>query len=138
MTKKHFHFTSPEEIETAFYTAFVQADSSIMEALWAKNDALCVHPGSHAIKGYDEVIRSWAYIFTDAAATDIKLRVIQRHRHDDIAVHVLEEHISESGSEVPAAIVIATNVYEKYDEGWLIVQHHASVIQPQHAGQTLQ
>ena len=138
MAKRHFHFTSPEEIEAAFYTAFVQADSEVMDAVWAKEDVLCVHPGSHAIKGYDEIVRSWAHIFTDAATTDLKLRVIQRHRDGDIALHVLEEHISVRDSDVPAAIVIATNVYKKYDDGWLIVQHHASVIQPQHEGQTLQ
>ena len=133
-----FHFTSPEEIEAAFYTAFVQADSHTMEALWAKDEALCVHPGSHVIQGFDMVVRSWAHIFTDAATTDLKLRVIQRHRDGDIALHVLEEHISVRDSDVPAAIVIATNVYKKYDDGWLIVQHHASLVQSQHQGQTLQ
>ena len=133
-----FHFTSPEEIEAAFYTAFVQADSHTMEALWAKDEALCVHPGSSVIQGFNMVVRSWSHIFSDAATTDLKLRVIQRHRDGDMAVHVLEEHISVRDSDMPAAMVIATNVYKKYDDGWLIVQHHASLVQSQHEGQTLQ
>ena len=90
METRNFHFTSPEEIEAAFYTAFVQADTHTMEALWAKDEALCVHPGSHVIKGFDAVVLSWAHIFTDAAPTDLKLRVIKRNRDGYIAVHVLD------------------------------------------------
>jgi hypothetical protein len=37
-----------------------------------------------------------------------------------------------------AAVVLATNVYRKYDRGWLMVEHHASLVQNQSNGQTLQ
>lgn len=138
MTERIFCFTSPDEVEAAFYTAFVTGNLGAMQALWVNEGALCVHPGSHAIIGQDAVLRSWKHILTDSINPDIRLRVVQRTRQDNLAVHVIEEHISVKGSDQADALILATNIYREDDGCWYLQEHHASLIQSQHQGQTLQ
>lgn len=138
MSEHKYHFKTPEEIETAFYTAFVQANVEMMAELWSKQESLCVHPGSTVISGYDNVIRSWKHIFTDVVPPNVKLRVVQQIHEEDLAVHVVEEHISVPGEDHLSAIIIATNIYKRIDSDWFIVEHHGSMIQSEASGQTLQ
>lgn len=129
-------FALPEDVEVAFYAAFSDCDHNAMLKLWADDEVVCVHPGSHPIVGYEAVMRSWAYIFDGADLPDIQVNTLKRTVSDTLAVYVVEEHISTRGSS--SAILLATNVYQKYDEGWSMVEHHGSVIQSQAEAQTMQ
>lgn len=95
-----------------------------------------MHPGSAAIVGYEAVMRSWAYIFDGAELPVIQTNVVKRTASDTLAVHVVEEHISTGDSS--AALLLTTNVYQKYDTGWLMVEHHGSITQSQAESHTLQ
>jgi len=126
MNPPQSHFTSADEVEAAFYAAFNRCDREAMADLWADDEVVCIHPGSQAIVGYEAVIRSWSHIFTHAELPDIQVNIVKRAVTEALVVHVGEERISTGKA---TATVLATNVYKKYEEGWLMVEHHGSVMQ---------
>lgn len=129
-------YSTPDEVEAVFYEAFMRCDYEVMASLWAEADVVCVHPGSGAIVGYEDVMRSWAHIFSNAEKPDIQFLVGKRTDNEDLAVHVVAEEIASAGG--PASVVLATNVYQKFDHGWFMVEHHASLVQASSEGHTLQ
>ena len=129
-------FKTPEETDAVFYEAFKHCDSDVMAALWADTDAVCVHPGAGALIDHQAIIRSWANIFSNNQRIDINHTVINRVVLNDLAVFVVAEEILDSGT--VTAVVLATNVYRKFDSGWLMIGHHASLVQNRAQGQSLQ
>ncbi|MCB1869560.1 MAG: nuclear transport factor 2 family protein [Gammaproteobacteria bacterium] len=127
---------SPDEVEAVFYEAFIHCDPEVMAGLWADEDVICVHPGSGAILDYRSIVRSWVNIFSDVRRTELKYTVINAVSANDLAVHVVAEEMLSSG--MVTAIVLATNVYRKFNAGWLMIEHHASLMQSLSNGQTLQ
>ena len=136
MKKSKLQFKTPDEVDVVFYEAFTRCDTDVMAALWADEDVVCVHPGAGVIVEYDAIIRSWANIFSNADSAEIKTTLMRRVLSDELAVYVVAEEVLSSGQ--VAAVVLATNVYRKFDGGWLMVEHHASLVQNQPNGQTLQ
>lgn len=129
-------FKTPDEVDAVFYEAFKHCDPDVMAGLWADTDVVCVHPGAPAIVNYDAIIRSWANIFRNTDSTDIGQTVINRVVSNGLAVFVVAEEILSSDS--VSAVVLATNVYKKFDDGWLMIEHHASLVQSRRQGRTLQ
>ena len=127
---------SPDEVEAVFYEAFIHCDPEVMAGLWADEDVICVHPGSGAILDYRSIVRSWVNIFSDVRRTELKYTVINAVSANDLAVHVVAEEMLSSG--MVTAVVLATNVYRKFNAGWLMIEHHASLMQSLSNGQTLQ
>ena len=136
MRKLKIQFKTPDEVDAVFYEAFMRCDPDVMAGLWADEEVVCVHPGAGIIVEYDAIIRSWENIFSDVDSAEMKTTVIRRSLSDELAVYVVAEEMLRSGQ--VAAVVLATNVYRKYDRGWLMVEHHASLVQNQSNGQTLQ
>jgi len=129
-------YSTPDVTEAAFYTAFKKCDFAAMERLWAEDNAICVHPGTDAILGYAAVLRSWAHIFAGAMQPDFQFNVVSRSVSETLVVHLVEEYISTG--ENTSAGVLATNVYKKYGDDWLMVSHHGSLVQAQVGARTLQ
>lgn len=100
-----------------------------MRAVWATEDAVCVHPGAVPLLGYESVMRSWAHIFEGAETPLIETRVIQRIVSDEMAVHLVEERVSTASAPGNAAVVMATNIYRVVDGVWRMVVHHGSMAQ---------
>ena len=139
MKKSKAGYASADEVEDAFYTAFIHCDLQAMQTLWARDDAVCVHPGAEPIKGYEDILSSWESIFSGAEVPHIRINIIQRITGDDLVVHMVEEHIGTPGVAGQWAIVFATNVYRRDGRGWLMVAHNGSVMHIQQtAGPTLQ
>lgn len=136
MRKLKIQFKTPDEVDAVFYEAFMRCDPDVMAGIWADEEVVCVHPGAGIIVEYDAIIRSWENIFSDVDSAEMKTTVIRRSLSDELAVYVVAEEMLSSGQ--VAAVVLATNVYRKYDCGWLMVEHHASLVQNQSNGQTLQ
>lgn len=126
---------SPDEAEAVFYEAFLHCDVEVMQHLWAGDDVTLVHPGSGMIVGHENVLRSWAHIFSHAKRPDIRFTVIKRMQSGDLAVHQVAEEVS-TGSE--KAVILASNVYQRIEGSWLMVAHHASLVNTEHGGHTLQ
>ena len=127
MIDSKLEFKTPDEAEAVYYQAFMHCDIKVMSALWADGDVVCIHPGSGVIEGYDSVVRSWNHILTNARPPQINHAVLRHTVTDDLAVHLVAEEILTEG-QVPV-LVLATNVYQKFDSGWLMVGHHASLVQ---------
>lgn len=136
MKKTKLTFNNPDDAEAVYYEAFMRCDYEVMSALWADGDVVCVHPGSDAIFGLDAVQRSWAHIFTNAKMPQLNFSVIKRALSNDLAVHMVVEEFA-IGDEATTT-VLATNVYQKFDNGWLMIEHHASLVMAQQEGHTLQ
>jgi hypothetical protein len=134
--KAMLQIQTPDEAETVFYEAFIHGDGDVMAALWADVDVVCVHPGSGLIHGHDAVVRSWSHILEHTQGSDIRYTAIKKSITDELAVHIVTEELMDGGSIM--GVVIATNVYQKFDKGWLMIEHHGSLIQQQHEGETLQ
>ena len=129
-------FKTPDDVETVYYEAFRRADGKVMAALWAEGDVVCVHPGSGAVVGRDAVIRSWGHILDNAGMSQIETAVVNRAVTDDLAVHLVAERLGAgTASEV---MVLATNVYRRFEQGWLMIEHHASLVEARQEGGTLQ
>ena len=71
-----------------------------------------------------------------AEPPDIQVRLVSAISNETLAVHVVEEHISTGGAS--SAVLLATNVYRRYDTGWLMVEHHGSVVHAQSEAHTVQ
>jgi uncharacterized protein (TIGR02246 family) len=119
---------SPEDAERAFYHAFTQCDPQAMGRVWAEDGVICIHPGGTLLQGRTAVLQSWAQILTGALKPSVRIETISRFRHGDLAVHVVEEHITPgSGSSASASMILATNVFRLIDGAWYLVAHHASL-----------
>jgi len=127
MIDSKLELKTPEEAETVYYQAFMHCDVKVMAALWADGDVVCIHPGSGVIEGYDAVLRSWNHILTNAQSPQINYAVLRQSVSDDLVVHLVAEEIVTEGE--ASALVLATNVYQKFNSGWLMVEHHASLVQ---------
>ena len=122
-------FATPDEAETAFYTAFANTDLDAMMAVWLDSDAVaCVHPLGSRISGRGAVKAGWADIFRNSGSLKFRLAEVSRTQDGVLAIHVLHEHISvpgESGERPPA---VATNIYQLTQDGWRMILHHASPV----------
>jgi len=129
-------FTSADDVEDAFYASFNSCDLSAMKEIWSESNAVCIHPGSSLIIGYAAIIRSWEFIFSDASLPDIQVNMIRQNVNDSLAIHVVEEKIA-TGNNNPV-VIVATNVYQKINAGWLMIEHHGTADQMSHDRPTLQ
>jgi ketosteroid isomerase-like protein len=132
---RSLQFNSHDEVEAVYYEAFGHCDVEVMAALWAVGDVVCVHPGSGAVVGHEAVARSWRHIFTGSLPPQLNYTVAKRTVSDSLAVHIVIETIGSAGEE---AVVLATNVYQKFAEGWLMIEHHASLVQSAQTKHTVQ
>jgi uncharacterized protein (TIGR02246 family) len=120
-------FATPEATEDMFYQAFRKCDLAAMSRVWADKGVVCVHPGSDVLIGRDAVMQSWAKILTNATVPKIIVNVLSKTIQDGMAVHLVEEYISPGGSRKSvASVVIATNIYQRGDYGWRIIEHHGT------------
>jgi len=119
---------SPEAAEQAFYRAFSECDVGAMAQVWAEHEVICIHPGSMVLQGRNAVLQSWAEILGDAARPAIGVQSISQVRHGDLAVHVVEEHITpRRGSDASPSVILATNIFRLIGDAWYMVEHHASL-----------
>ena len=106
------------EANAAFYHAFAAGDLAAMEALWSRSfPVACVHPGWPALQGRTLVMESWEVIlrapppitFAEAESTD----------WGAFAMVLCREHID-------GATLVATNLFAREADGWLMVHHQAT------------
>ncbi len=125
-----FYFATPEEVESAFYSAFEMGDIQLMEAVLADSGVYCVHPGAMPLVGREAVINSWIRILSGEIEPVIYPDVVNRTVFDEVAIHLVSERIA-AGHQIdsPVTLILATNVYIRQKNGWRLKEHHASVPQ---------
>jgi len=122
-------FTTPDEAEEAFYTAFANSNLEAMMEVWLDSDTVtCVHPVGPRISGRDAVRGSWAEIFRNSGGLKFRLGEVSRTQDALLAIHVLHEHISVPGEPGERPPAVATNIYQLTKDGWQMILHHASPI----------
>lgn len=134
-------FNSPEEAESAFYTAFEKGDVEAMMNVWLDADYIeCIHPMSHRLMGLTAIRDSWQDIFSSSGEIEFQTVDTRRITHRDLAVHIVVEHLRVNGDQ--QVQILATNIYEKNSSGWHMILHHASPApheksEPEDSNQTL-
>ena len=114
-------FSSPEEVETAFYKAFETADLEAMMRVWLDADYVeCIHPMSHRLMGITAIRDSWREIFKNGSDIEFATVETRRIKHRDIAIHVVNENLLIKGAQ--QAQILATNIYENTTAGWRYVR----------------
>lgn len=126
--QSQLRFPTSNAAEAAFYAAFADCDYKAMDAVWASEGVICIHPGSPVLVGRDVVMRSWANILVHSEPPTLRIKLVSQTVSETLAVHVVEEHIT-SGEPKAAttAVVQATNVYRCESDGWRLLEHHASI-----------
>lgn len=128
-------FTSPQEVETAFYEALETGDLDAMMAIWAEDEEIvCILPGGPRLTGYALVREGWRHIFEGGNRLKVQLLALSTLHGPFTAVHSLVEQISVVGQKQLAAPVVATNVYLRGALGWRMIVHHASPVPPSSIG----
>ncbi|THF94514.1 hypothetical protein TEA_016446 [Camellia sinensis var. sinensis] len=109
-----------------FYNSFKNGDLASMQALWAKEDNVCVvHPGVSGISGYDLVMGSWEFVWADYEfPLQIEIKDVQVHVRGDLGYVTCIELVKTKGSSWGRQF--ATNVFERINGQWFICIHHAS------------
>ena len=135
--KKGVH-QAVEDSNIRFYKAFETLSIGKMGQVWKhSDDTICIHPGWEMFTSWTAIRESWLRIFENTkmikfVITNIKIKVFQK-----IAIVVCLENIdsiTEDENRIRMG-VIATNIFEKqninnnkYNNDWLMIQHHGSSI----------
>ncbi len=122
-------FATPDEAETAFYTAFANANPEAMMTVWLASDSvICVHPVGPKITGHQAVRAAWTEMFRGGTSLRFRLAEVSRTQDALLAVHVLNEYISVPGESAERQPMVATNIYQLTQDGWRMILHHASPV----------
>lgn len=119
--------TSPEQdavlaANNRLYEAFERRDLAAMDAAWSDSpDLCCVHPGWPPIRGREAVMQSWKAIFENSDSSSPSCESPTCHVWGDCAYVLCRERLGN-------AILIATNMFTRGDDGWTLVHHHASAL----------
>jgi ketosteroid isomerase-like protein len=117
-----------DEANRRFYKAFEALDLAEMEKVWVHDDHVkCVHPGWPLLSGWDAVRASWEAIFSNTGEIRFTLAEVQVAVRGPFAwVTCTENILSQVRGRVSVTSVLATNIFEHGDDGWLMIHHHAS------------
>lgn len=112
-----------------FYRAFESLEIAQMEAIWVQAErAKCVHPGWDILTGWESIRASWEAIFASTDFMHFVLTDVAVHLYGPLAWVTCIENLRDD-PDVPAMLrLLATNIYERSGDDWLIVHHHASAI----------
>jgi ketosteroid isomerase-like protein len=116
------------EANLAFYRAFEALDIAAMDRVWAHGEQVkCVHPGWPLLVGWAAVRESWRAIFQSTAEMRFTLGDVRVQAARDLAwVTCTENILSDVGGRVGVTAILATNLFARIEDRWLLVHHHAS------------
>lgn len=115
-----------------FYRAFEKKNIEAMSALWSKGiGTSCIHPGRSALRGFENIRKSWETIFKNTVYLEIDTEIITAEVSGDIGYVILIENLLQvsEGRKIKAQSM-ATNVFERMAENWYLIHHHGSPIIP--------
>ena len=111
-----------------FYEAFESLDIRRMEQIWSHQDYVtCIHPGWMARIGWPGVRDSWVLIFNNTFSMKFVLTELQVQVAGDIGWVICTENLtSRQGDTEQKGRVLATNLFERIGEAWVMIHHHGS------------
>jgi ketosteroid isomerase-like protein len=122
-----------EEVTKAnqrFYEAFEALDIAKMDEVWAHLEYVtCVHPGWTLRSDWPSVRDSWVLIFNNTFSMKFELTEVMVQVAGDMAWVICVENITSQQSDEPQqARVLATNLFERIGDEWLMIHHHGSAV----------
>jgi ketosteroid isomerase-like protein len=116
------------EANARFYRAFEALDLPAMDAVWAHGeDVKCVHPGWPLLTGWPAVRESWRAIFENTEEMRFTIADVRVEIHGVLGwVTCTENILSDVRGRVAVTAILATNLFTRVDDAWLLVHHHAS------------
>ena len=111
-----------------FYDAFGALDIEAMEAAWEPSDrAMCVHPGWQPLVGWDDIRASWQGIFDNAMLMHFNVQDVNVVAEGDCGwVTCVENITSVLQGRASNFGILATNIFVRTPQGWLMTAHHGS------------
>jgi ketosteroid isomerase-like protein len=128
MTSHLNEIESLKEANQRFYDAFGSLDIAQMDAVCEQSGrALCVHPGWQPIVGWPDIRRSWQSIFNGAALMHFTIHYVNVAVEGECGfVTCVESITSVVGGQAQGFGVLATNIFVRSGDDWLVLAHHAS------------
>ncbi|MGA6989126.1 MAG: nuclear transport factor 2 family protein [Nitrososphaeraceae archaeon] len=124
--------TEIQKSNAEFYHAFEGLSIDMMDNLWKhEENVICVHPGWELLVGWLAIRESWIMIFqnTEVIKFNITNPKIRLFDNNGIGIIVCQENIESSVNGQQDKIgVIATNVFERCENRWLLIHHQGSSI----------
>ena len=124
--------TEIQKSNAEFYHAFERLSIDMMDNLWKhEENVICVHPGWELLVGWLAIRESWIMIFqnTEVIKFNITNPKIRLFDNNGIGIIVCQENIESSVNGQQDKIgVIATNVFERCENRWLLIHHQGSSI----------
>ncbi len=122
-----------EEVTRAnerFYEAFSSLDIAKMDEVWAHLEYVtCIHPGWTLRTEWGAVRDSWVLIFNNTFSMQFNLTDVTVQVAGDIAWVICVENITSQQSDEPRHMrVLATNLFERIGDEWLMTHHHGSAV----------
>lgn len=113
-----------------FYEAFESLDIAQMDKVWVHRDYVtCIHPGWTIRSGWPAVRDSWVLIFNNTFSMKFALTDVMVQVAGDIAWVICVENLTtQQSDELQQARVLATNLYERIGDAWLMIHHHGSPV----------
>jgi ketosteroid isomerase-like protein len=118
------------EANRKFYDAFESLDIGKMDEVWAHLDYVtCVHPGWGLRSEWPAIRDSWVLIFNNTFSMKFELTESIVQVAGDMAwVICSENNTSQQSDEPQHARVLATNLFERIGDEWLMIHHHGSPV----------
>jgi len=128
-----------ENSNSRFYEAFESLSIEKMEEVWKHSDnTICIHPGWEMFTGWTAIRESWTRIFENTRTIKFFITNTKIKTFENIAIVVCLENIDTviDDENIFRMGVIATNIFEEqnfrnnsdYNNDWLMVHHHGSVL----------
>jgi ketosteroid isomerase-like protein len=118
------------KVNQDFYRAFESLDIAQMDRVWSHQEYVtCIHPGWTLRVGWPTVRDSWVLIFNNTFSMKFELTEIQIQVAGDLGWVICTENItSRQGETVRESQVLATNLYERVGDRWMMIHHHGSPV----------
>jgi len=112
----------------AFYRAVETLDLTQIGASWWHDDWVqCLHPGWPLVRGWEEVLQSWAGIFRSTTQLSVSIsRPLVRVLGDAAWVSCIEQVATALEGDFVGARVETTNIFVRRHGRWKMVHHHTT------------
>jgi hypothetical protein len=126
--------TDPEHVVEAnlkFYFALESLDVELMDEVWATDvSAIFVLPNQTRLAGWENILASCELIFRNTSFMLIYVSEVSVEVQGGTAwVSCVESITTATGEQMHRAQAYATNIFIIEDDRWLLVLHHASLLQ---------
>jgi ketosteroid isomerase-like protein len=118
-------FSTPEDVETAFYKAINHAHLGALMEIWAEEEeVMCLHPNGTTLRTLEDIRESWREVLQGASKMELHFRRIAHWQGALIAVHQLVEHLRSSNE--ASSVFRVTHIFLRGPYGWRLACRHAS------------